>query len=108
VDGHRRRGGEVAVRASATSWQTIEDDWPVNGSEILGYVRCPDGDRETYDRLLADLLSTVGYEGATAEPEWRWLRCNPAPTGDYSWRLGVPDGPGRGNFRGVLVTTVLA
>ena len=89
-------------------WQAIEDDWPVGGCEILGYVRCPDGDREAYDRLLADLLNTVGYSGATAEPEWRWLRCNPDPSHDYAWVLGRPAGPGRGNFRGVIVKAVRA
>lgn len=32
-----------------------------------------------------------------------WFRKNvQAPGGDYTWMLGQPDGPGRGNFQGVL------
>lgn len=32
-----------------------------------------------------------------------WFRRNiQAPDSDYTWMLGEPDGPGRGNFQGVL------
>lgn len=97
-------------KASKTAWYEIDDYWGdyTSGPRMLGVVRCPDGDRAEYDRLIADMLNALGLadDGLTlAEPVWRWYRMNPDPTGEYGWLLGRPTGPGRGNWVGAAVIT---
>jgi hypothetical protein len=103
----------------AAAYPIDDNDW-YSGPHVIGMIRCPDDDRATYDRLLLDLLNLLGMTAAginhadpewgaditLQEPTWQWLRINPDPSGDHAWLFALADGPGRGNFRGVLVTAV--
>jgi len=113
---------KVKKRSPKTAFHCFgedNDDWAGRQPQRLGVIRCPDGDRGEHDRLLRELLSTLGLtapgfeRGDTwgpditlAEPVWEWLRINPCACGDCPWVLGRADGPG--NFRGVVVTEYVA
>lgn len=94
----------------------------------IGVVRCQDGDENTFLRLAAELIADedlldwrepCGRRPATDSPEWlrfvadciarptwRWFRINPSNDDEYSWMLGHPKGPGRGNWRGAYITVL--
>lgn len=51
----------------------------------------------------ADAAAFCFYRLKPQNHDAGWFRINPAqPGGDYTWMLGHQDGPGRGNFPGVL------
>ena len=94
-------------RTPKTAAYAFEDPDDLPDSPIrFGVVRCPEGDREAFARLAAEVLQQIGEvpgDYQIAEPVWRWFRMNPDPTREYRWLLGRPDGPGRGNWMGALV-----
>lgn len=75
----------------------IYDSWP-----DLAIVRCPDGDRDAFYRLVAEYWRLEGTDPEpVAEPQWRWCRWN--PDRHYGLVLDRPKGPGRGNWMGAMV-----
>jgi hypothetical protein len=46
------------------------------------------------------------YPIAVEPPQLRWFRHNPYDGDDYSWTLGTPTGPGRGNWQGSYLKVV--
>ena len=94
------------MTTTAAAYYPIDDEGWTSRPLKFGLIRCPDGDHETYRRLLAELLNELGIDAdrhELAEPTWAWWRINPDWSGEYPWLLGHATGPGRGNFRGVLV-----
>jgi len=106
--------GEVLVRGTTDPTEAIriivegnyEENWQweeiIDGASRDGVIdpTLTEDDRAImvaeaaafFDRLLKPQNHSTG-----------WFRRNvQAPGGDYTWMLGHMDGPGRGNFRGVL------
>jgi len=91
-------------RAPKSAIYTLVDMDPA-----IAIVRCADGDRATFDSLVAGYLGRDYYdttEYMVVEPEWRWYRMNPVQNTEYTWELGDANGPGRGNWMGALVKLV--
>ena len=64
-------------------------------------------DEHNTDRYIAaHAADTAAFCHGRLKPQNHragWFRKNvQAPGGDYTWMLGEPEGPGPGNFRGVL------
>ena len=73
----------------------------------LAVIRCPEGDRAEFDRLVTEYFRQEGTDPSdyvVAEPEWHWYRMNPQPSdSEYAWVLARPKGPGPGNWVGAIL-----
>ncbi|KUM34559.1 hypothetical protein [Arthrobacter sp. EpRS71] len=106
--------GEVLVRGTTDPTEAIriivesnyEDNW--RWEEIIdGASRDGVKDSTLTDEDRAAMVTEAAeFFARRLEPQNHstgWFRKNvQAPGGDYTWMLGHMDGPGRGNFRGVL------
>lgn len=74
----------------------------IDGEPAVALVRY-DGDPDVFAALAADWLRLEDIHRPVKPPQPRLYRCNPDPTGEFSWTLGTPAQPGPGTFVGALI-----
>lgn len=76
---------------------------------IIRYSGDPDEFTALAQAWLADQSEHTlffDYPVAVVAPKLQWFRMNPYDGDDYSWTLGLPTGPGRGNWQGSFLKVV--
>lgn len=82
-------------------------DWDENERDVVGIVRCPEGDVATFQELATDLIAKrcPGYQ-LRPVAKWAWWKVDPVHPEwgcDFAWSLRQVDGPGRGRWQGALI-----
>lgn len=101
--------GEVLVRGTTDPVAALGlamDETSNGGWNWEDDLAEPDPEERDGEREHALARDAAEFCAARLKPQNHragWFRINvQAPDGDYSWMLGYEDGPGRGNFPGVL------
>lgn len=104
--------GEILVRGTTDPTEAIriivasdyEENW--RWEEVIDGIAPDADDLDNEAEEEARKLEAAEFFTRRLEPKNHtagWFRRNvQAPGGDYTWMLGHENGPGRGNFRGVL------